>query len=102
MTTSWKNLGGCRACPWPVSISIGWFSEGVASEVGSDTVECECVECELAAVEIDVLSFLNGLPRAFAPHFTDCFRDSALRESVEDLIDEVSELLDFAIEKKWE
>ena len=61
-----------------------------------------CVECELASIEIDVLSFLNGLPRAFAPHFTDCFRDSALHESMEDLIDEVSELLDFAIEKKWE
>ena len=51
------------------------------------------------AVKIDVLSFLNGLPRAFVPCFTDCFRDLALRESMEDLIDEVSVLLDFAIEK---
>ena len=51
------------------------------------------------AIEIDVLSFFNGLPRAFAPLFTNCFRDSALRESMEDLIDKVSVLLDFAMEK---
>ena len=54
---------------------------------------------EPVAVEINVLSFLNGLPKAFVPHFTNCFRDSAFCKSVEDLIDEVSVLLDFAIEK---
>jgi hypothetical protein len=51
---------------------------------------------------MDVLSFLNGLVRTFAPCFTDCFRDFALLESLEDLVDEVSVVLAivFAIENK--
>jgi hypothetical protein len=66
-------------------------------ESASDVVEHESDERDLAAVTIDVFSFLNGRAKVFAPCFTDFFREAALAESVEDFVDEVS--VDLAMSK---
>jgi hypothetical protein len=47
---------------------------------------------------MDDFNFLNGRARAVAPFFTDFFRDAALLERVEDLVEEVS--VDFAMMEK--
>lgn len=39
---------------------------------------------------MDVFSFLKGRAKAFAPCFTDFFRDAALLEREEDFVEEVS------------
>ena len=50
------------------------------------------------AVEIVVLSFLKGHARAVAPFCTVFFKDLALLDTLEDLVEEVS--VDFAIMEK--
>jgi hypothetical protein len=60
------------------------------SEAGSDVIERECDVRDVVAVAIDVLSFLNGRVKAFAPCFTDFFKEAALPENVEDFVEDVS------------
>jgi hypothetical protein len=69
-----------------------------SSDIENAMEEREHIEC-IEAVEMEFLSFLNGLAMAFAPFCMDFLRDVALPEMIDDLVEFFS--IEFTIMRNW-
>lgn len=105
-----SSCSGVSTTSGSLSLSLSWLRELLLSAVdlspsgspsdGSAVEERERIERieRVEAVEIVLLSFLNGRARAVAPFCTVFFKDLALLDTLEDLVEEVSG--DFAMMEK--